>query len=322
MTAAIIDETANKILEEVVLRDGGQWSDEAANDGIYSGVQIQAIDSKFTLVVTIQNGEVFLFDVGEGAQVVLKESSVKMGRITRIFITHLHGDHVFGLPGLLATLSISHESQAQVVHIYGPVGLAAYVRTTLRLTQTFLGISLALYELLPSQLALALEPCNPADPPLMAPETLVQGMEPHASEVEPLKRIACDEDSQCWTLLSTPELKVTAGFLLHKIPSFGYVVKESDAPGRLDAGLAISLGVTPGPDLGRLKNGEAVTTSAGRIDPPPPCSKIMGTPLMIMNAEGPSPLSLTPPPSVPARGPLLNPYHLPLTVLTGPVTLH
>ena len=66
-------------------------------------------------------GEVFLFDCGEGTQIQLMKSAVHWGRVSRIFISHLHGDHVNGLPGLLGTLSLSDRHEALTV--YGPKGL-------------------------------------------------------------------------------------------------------------------------------------------------------------------------------------------------------
>ncbi|CAG0901166.1 unnamed protein product, partial [Cyprideis torosa] len=55
VTATIMDETASDVLEEVILRDDGQGPDEAANDGIYSGVQMQGVDAKCSVSVTIQS---------------------------------------------------------------------------------------------------------------------------------------------------------------------------------------------------------------------------------------------------------------------------
>lgn len=83
-----------------------------------------------------QRGEVWLFDCGEGTQHQLLKSDIRLSQITRIFITHLHGDHIFGLIGLLATAGMAGHLRG--VDLYGPPGLDQYVREVMRLTGTHL----------------------------------------------------------------------------------------------------------------------------------------------------------------------------------------
>ncbi|MDO5016894.1 MAG: ribonuclease Z [Porphyromonas sp.] len=70
--------------------------------------------------------KVFMIDCGEGTQMQLLRYGVSWANLHRIFITHLHGDHCLGLPGLLSTMTMSGLDHP--VHIYGPEGIEEYVR--------------------------------------------------------------------------------------------------------------------------------------------------------------------------------------------------
>jgi ribonuclease Z len=73
----------------------------------------------------VLDGRTLLFDCGEGTQHQLQRSTVHPGSIEAIFITHLHGDHLFGLPGLLATLGLN--GRAAPLTIVGPTGLREFL---------------------------------------------------------------------------------------------------------------------------------------------------------------------------------------------------
>ena len=70
--------------------------------------------------------EGMLFDCGEGIQRQFKAAGVKMTAVTKVLITHWHGDHVLGLPGLFQTLSNS--DYKKTIEIYGPKGTSAYIK--------------------------------------------------------------------------------------------------------------------------------------------------------------------------------------------------
>lgn len=74
-----------------------------------------------TAILLSYKNENILVDCGEGTQRQFKKAKINPGRITRILITHLHGDHVFGLPGLLKTLEMSEYNKKLI--IYGPTGI-------------------------------------------------------------------------------------------------------------------------------------------------------------------------------------------------------
>ncbi|MBM7617105.1 ribonuclease Z [Weissella uvarum] len=88
---------------------------------------------------------VWLFDAGEGTQIQMLSSSIRPRKIDKIFITHLHGDHIFGLPGLLA--SRSFQGGEDKLTIYGPRGIKQFVETSLRVSQTHLTYPLEFVEL-------------------------------------------------------------------------------------------------------------------------------------------------------------------------------
>jgi len=92
----------------------------------------------------IRQGDIFLFDCGEGTQIQFRKAHLKPGRISRIFISHFHGDHIFGLPGLLTSLQMAECKQP--IHLYGPQGLADYIEFHKKMAKFGLGYPLHIYE--------------------------------------------------------------------------------------------------------------------------------------------------------------------------------
>ncbi|MEE9725975.1 ribonuclease Z [Listeria seeligeri] len=81
-----------------------------------------------------ERNAIWLFDCGEATQHQILRSQIKLSKLEKIFITHMHGDHIFGLPGLLS--SRSFQGGDSDLTIYGPVGIQAYVETSLKLSGT------------------------------------------------------------------------------------------------------------------------------------------------------------------------------------------
>ncbi|MCW2256490.1 ribonuclease Z [Providencia alcalifaciens] len=92
----------------------------------------------------------WLFDCGEGTQHRILNSVFKAPRIEKIFITHLHGDHIFGLPGLLCSRSMG--GSTDVLTIYGPKGLKRYIETTLSISESYMTYPLEIVEIEEGQL--------------------------------------------------------------------------------------------------------------------------------------------------------------------------
>lgn len=92
-----------------------------------------------------ERGAVWLFDCGEATQHQILHTSLKPRRVEKIFITHLHGDHIYGLPGFLS--SRSFQGGESEVTIYGPVGIKQFVETNLSISQTYLKYPLHFVEI-------------------------------------------------------------------------------------------------------------------------------------------------------------------------------
>jgi ribonuclease Z len=81
----------------------------------------------------VREGDVFLFDCGEGTQLQLMRSGVKRSRIHSIFIGHLHGDHLYGIAGLLSTLHL--DGREEPLNVFGPEGLRPYLNASFRTSE-------------------------------------------------------------------------------------------------------------------------------------------------------------------------------------------
>ncbi|WP_218079784.1 ribonuclease Z [Anthocerotibacter panamensis] len=199
-----------------------------------------------------QRAELWLFDCGEGTQHQFLRSPLRLSQLEKIFFTHLHGDHLFGLPGLLASRSLS-SGGATPVTLYGPPGLGAYVRAALKYSETHLAFAVQV-------------------------QTLESGL-------------VYNDSAFC----------VYCQPLKHRIPAFGYLVREHDHPGTFDVAKAQALGIPAGPLYGQLKQGSVVTLPDGRtidgkklVGPPKPgrsfayCSDTIYTPRAVHLAAGAS----------------------------------
>lgn len=90
-------------------------------------------------------GHLFLIDCGEGTQMQLRKTKVKFSRIRHIFISHLHGDHFFGLVGLISTFRLlGREAE---LHIYGPKGIKEAITLQLKLGNSWTNYPLLFHEL-------------------------------------------------------------------------------------------------------------------------------------------------------------------------------
>jgi ribonuclease Z len=108
----------------------------------------RSLNNPTSQVLEIKN-HLFLIDCGEGTQVQLRKSKIKFSRINHILISHLHGDHFFGLPGLISTFRLL--GRTNELHIYGPKGIKEAITLFLKLGDSWTNYPLVFHELTSSE---------------------------------------------------------------------------------------------------------------------------------------------------------------------------
>ncbi|WP_100615429.1 ribonuclease Z [Confluentibacter citreus] len=111
--------------------------------GCYSATP-RALTNTTSQVLEINN-HMFLIDCGEGTQIHLRKHKIKFNRIKHVFISHLHGDHFFGLVGLISTFRLL--TREADLHIYGPEGIKEIVTLQMKLADSWTDYNLIFHEL-------------------------------------------------------------------------------------------------------------------------------------------------------------------------------
>lgn len=101
--------------------------------------------TSIALRLLAERNAIWLFDCGEGTQMQILHTTIKPRKIEKIFISHLHGDHIFGLPGLIT--SRSNQAGDKPLEIYGPKGIEDFIRTSLKISKTHLNYPLKFIEI-------------------------------------------------------------------------------------------------------------------------------------------------------------------------------
>lgn len=104
----------------------------------------RTITNPTSQLLEIKN-RMFLIDCGEGTQVQLRKNKIKFSKINQVFISHLHGDHFFGLIGLISTFSLL--GRTTDLHVYGPKGIKEIILLQLRLSNSWTNYGLFFHEL-------------------------------------------------------------------------------------------------------------------------------------------------------------------------------
>jgi ribonuclease Z len=165
-------------------------------------------------IVTI-NDQLLLIDCGEGTQMQLSRYKVKRGKLNHIFISHLHGDHYFGLIGLVTSMGLL--GREQPLHLYAPPGLDAIIQLQLEVAATSLPFELIYHPLTKAEI-----------------------------------------------ILDNQKFSVECFNTQHRIPCWGFLIREKKLPRKLDNDKAIEF-MIPASFYNSLKEGLDYITKDGSI---------------------------------------------------------
>ncbi len=183
------------------------------------------------------NRDVWLFDCGESTQRQLQNSRIRASRIKKIFLSHTHGDHCFGLPGVLCMLGQSTMDEREkshldgeepvVVDIYGPEGVRDFVRAAMQLTYSRVTAPYRVHELKNVPM-LHGRGCgkSPTIPHFDSKFDSQFGEREGGNDIYPNSKGIYD-------LTEENNLTVAAAPMQHTVPCVGFVVTENNRPGSL-----------------------------------------------------------------------------------------
>lgn len=176
---------------------------------------LPAYDRHPTAQVVTLNDQLFLIDCGEGTQMQMARYKIRRSKINHIFISHLHGDHYFGLIGLLTSMGLLGRDNP--LHLYAPAPLEKIITLQLEAASTTLPFTLHFH-------------------PVTGPGQI----------------------------LDNPKFSVEAFATQHRIPCFGYIIREKRNPRRIHKEKVVAYNI-PAAFYDQLKQGADYVTKDGTV---------------------------------------------------------
>jgi ribonuclease Z len=193
-----------------------------------TGASWPSVERNVPAVALKRGSEILLFDCGEGTQRQFQRSGLSYMQVQKVFLTHLHGDHYYGLPGLVQTMRLNDRKEPLL--IVGPPGTKQMCMD--------LGVI-----------------------PRTEPKGAKRGGDASGFRVQVAEITS-------GAALEFPGYKVHAREVRHTIYALAYAVVEEARPGRFNKPAALALGVPEGKMFGQLQRGESVTLADGRAITP------------------------------------------------------
>ncbi|MHA1585500.1 MAG: ribonuclease Z [Promethearchaeota archaeon] len=212
-----------------------------------------------SFALRLDSGEILVFDSGEDIQRRFEAAKLRMNVPTTIFISHLHGDHVIGLPGLLFNFHLNHRTTP--IEIYGPPGLANYLQCqyqTIGLHAT--NYTLIVNEIYPDikEESWYSEKAHDS-PPLTNSITIIEYRQFLTPYFE--RKVHHHSDN---IIRKNDNYKIKIFLVEHSNLSFGYRFEENDRPGKFDPLRARELGIPESRLWRDLQSGKEITLKDGR----------------------------------------------------------
>lgn len=201
-------------------------------------------------------------DCGAGTQHQMLKAGLWIGRVDKVFITHLHGDHCFDIVGLLALRGM--RKVLSPLEVIGPVGIKELIETTSRLSKLYLPYQVSIVEL-EEGVTKDLGWYSQELPP--TPETTPSGdMEDESTQPSSSALSAISTATATDSTMPKPsaDWHVTAIPLDHRIACFGYIFNEKPQPGAFDASVASAKGAV-GKQIGELNSTGSLTLANGIV---------------------------------------------------------
>ena len=185
------------------------------------------------------HSDMWLFDCGESSQLQLQKSRVKASKINKIFISHLHGDHSFGLPGVLCFVGQATQEEREQsrnpdgvatmepIDIYGPEGLRDLIRSSIQLTYSRVVAPYRVHEL--KDVPYLHGRCVKWPPVSGVVRTR---LDVHYGEQSGGRDIYPDEHGH-YNIFTEGDLSVAAAPMQHTVPCVGFVITEAQRVGKL-----------------------------------------------------------------------------------------
>lgn len=202
----------------------------------------------------LENGEIILFDAGEDVQRRF-ETALKMNVPTTICISHLHGDHILGLPGLFFNFHLGGRTAPLI--LIGPRGLHEFLIMHLMIVGLKIDCPFTIIEILPQVIPKELE--NRGNSPVK-----IRTSQDYLGDPNDFPIKECRDG----VVHKTNSYQIKIAWMKHSVPTMGFRLEENEQKGRFYPEKAVALKIPEGRLWGRLQKGDKLQLPDGRIIDP------------------------------------------------------